>query len=78
MKIREQSDRFIIEDCLCGDGNQWKRRLRFHANPNLIQSEINLTGKDRRLPRENSRIENSLIRFQFNRIIPFWKMIIMG
>lgn len=47
VKIREQSNTFVIEDCLCGDGNQWKRRLRFHANPNLIQSEINLTTKDR-------------------------------
>ncbi|CAF3414947.1 unnamed protein product [Rotaria sp. Silwood1] len=40
--IRERSSSFIIEDCLHGNDNEWKRRLRFDANPNLIQSEINL------------------------------------
>ena len=54
MKVREQSERFVIEDCLCGDGHQCKRRLRFHANPNLIQSEINLTNNDRMLTLEHT------------------------
>ncbi|CAF2977424.1 unnamed protein product [Rotaria sp. Silwood2] len=40
--IRERSSSFIIEDCLYGNDNEWKRRLRFDASPNLIQSEINL------------------------------------
>ena len=43
VKICERSSSFIIEDCLCGNENEWKRRLRFDANPNLIQSEIDLT-----------------------------------
>ncbi|CAM4781244.1 unnamed protein product [Rotaria magnacalcarata] len=40
--VRERSASFIIEDCLYGSDNEWKRRLRFDSNPNLIQSEINL------------------------------------
>ncbi len=47
IKIRERSSSFVIEDCLCGNNNEWKRRLRFDDNPNLIQSEINLTSNDR-------------------------------
>lgn len=64
MNIREQSDRFVIEDCLCGDENQWKRRLRFQANPNLIQSEINLTGKDRKLHRVQKSIDSFFVLVQ--------------
>ncbi|CAF0723116.1 unnamed protein product [Adineta ricciae] len=43
VKVCEHSSSFIIEDCLCGNENEWKRRLRFDASPNLIQSEIDLT-----------------------------------
>ena len=43
VRIRERTSSFLIEDCLCGNDQQWKRRLRFHASPNLIQSEIDLT-----------------------------------
>ena len=49
MIVRERSSSFTIEDCLCGNDNEWKRRLRFDANPNLIQSEINLMSNDRML-----------------------------
>ena len=45
VRVREQSSTFIIEDCLSsadGTDKQWKRRLRFHSNPNLIQSEVHL------------------------------------
>ncbi len=45
--IREHSSSFIIEDCLCGNDNEWKRRLRFDSNPNLIQSEINLISNEK-------------------------------
>ncbi|CAF3754875.1 unnamed protein product [Rotaria sordida] len=44
--IRERSSSFIIEDCLYGNDNEWKRRLRFDTNPNLIQSEINLIANE--------------------------------
>ncbi|CAF4021818.1 unnamed protein product, partial [Adineta steineri] len=54
--VREHSSSFIIEDCLCGDDNEWKRRLRFDSNPNLIQSEIDLTSKD--LKPDYSKLEN--------------------
>ncbi|CAF3328566.1 unnamed protein product [Rotaria socialis] len=40
--VCERSASFIIEDCRYGSDNEWKRRLRFDSNPNLIQSEINL------------------------------------
>jgi len=49
VNIREKTSSFIIEDCLYGNENQWKRRLRFEASPNLIQSEIDLTPNDREL-----------------------------
>jgi len=58
--VRERSSSFIIEDCLCGDNNEWKRRLRFDANPNLIQSEINLTSNDCMLIINNSFLEQNI------------------
>lgn len=65
VRIREQSTTFIIEDCLCsGDENknEWKRRLRFHSNPNLIQSEVHLqldktTNERKRNENEHFEIE---------------------
>lgn len=42
VRVRENTSNFIVEDCFFADQNEWKRRLRFHNNPNLIQSEIHL------------------------------------
>ena len=62
VNIREQSSAFIIEDCLCGTDGEWRRRLRFHTNPNLIQSEVNL----RLNPKTNDR-ECSILRVAISR-----------
>lgn len=56
VNIREKTSSFIIEDCLYGNENQWKRRLRFEASPNLIQSEIDLNPND--LKPDYSILEN--------------------